>query len=230
MSSSPAPASIDDVPAIGALVRRAEAHDRVPRVLADEELADDLSASYIDLDLDTRVAERDGEVVGWAQVWHPEAPERLDRADLFGEVAPDHRGRDRPRPPRLERRPGEGAAGGHDPRAPPLHPARRPRLARGPPPPLPAVRLRGRAAGTRCCCARLIDLPRGPDAGGVRLEPWPETDEETLVVRNTTFGDHWGSTRCPPEVWDEVVRGHGGRPELSFVAVDESTGGSSPSA
>src|SRR4051812_4162965 len=80
-----------DVPAIGDLVRRAEAHDGVPRVLTDEELADDLSASYVDLALDTRVAVRDGEVMGWAQVWHPGSADRLDRADLFGEVAPEHR-------------------------------------------------------------------------------------------------------------------------------------------
>ena len=36
------PATLDDVPTIAALVRRAQAHDRVPQVLSDEELADDL--------------------------------------------------------------------------------------------------------------------------------------------------------------------------------------------
>ena len=28
----------------------------------------------------------------------------------------------------------------------------------------------------------------------------------------------------PAEVWDEVVRGHGGRPDVSFVAADATTG------
>jgi mycothiol synthase len=58
----------------------------------------------------------------------------------------------------------------------------------------------------------------------VRIDPWPDTDEETLAVRNATFADHRGSMAVSADVWDEVVHGHGGRPDVSFVAVDEASG------
>ena len=218
------PATLDDVPTIAALVRHAQAHDRVPQVLTDEELADDLSASYVDLELDTRVAERCGEVIGWAQVWHPEARERLDRAQLFGEVAAEHRGTGVGRAllgwslGRAQERLGATTHG-------------LPRFIR-----VDAFdwltdrhhlyqRFGFAAARWNEMLLRpLVDLPETTTPDGVRIEPWPETDEQTLEVRNTTFADHWGTTAIPAEVWDEVVHGHGGRPDLSFVAVDEATG------
>ncbi|MEP6661289.1 MAG: hypothetical protein ABJD24_15355 [Acidimicrobiales bacterium] len=64
------PAVIGDIAAIGALVRRAEAHDGVPRFLLDEELAHDLGAPHLELDADTRVAVRKGELVGFSYVWN----------------------------------------------------------------------------------------------------------------------------------------------------------------
>jgi mycothiol synthase len=218
------PATTEDIPAIGDLIRTAEAHDGVPRVLADDELADDLAASYVDLELDTRVAVRDGEIVGWSQVWHPEAAERLDRADLIGEVAPAHRGQGIGRTLfgwSVDRARERMAATTHG----------LPRFLR-----VDAVdwledrhRLYRRfgfeaVRWNQMLVRPLDDLPAPVVPEGIRIEPWPETDEETLAVRNATFADHWGSTVIPAEVWDEVVRGHGGRPETSFVAVDDATG------
>ena len=213
-----------DLAVIGDLVRHAEAYDGVPRVLVDDELAVDLAASFVDLDLDTRLAVRGGVVVGWAQVWHPETVEHLDRAHLFGEVAPEHRGTgvgrallgwsvDRARE-RLE------ATSRRLPRYLRVEALDwledRHRLYR---------RLGFEAVRWNEMLLRpLDDLPSVPVPVGVRIEPWPDDDAETLAVRNATFADHWGSTTVPAEVWDEVVRGHGGRPDVSFVAADATTG------
>jgi ribosomal protein S18 acetylase RimI-like enzyme len=217
------PATLDDIPEIGTLVRRAEAHDRVPRVFADDELEDDFSASYVDLDLDTRVAVRDEAIVGWANVWHPEPAERLDRSRAFGEVAPEHRGQGVGRAllgwsvDRGRERLDETTHG-------------RPRYIRVDAPDWLEDRHRlYRRFGfeavrwNEMLLRDLDDLPAPPTPEGIRIEPWPETDEEALEVRNITFGDHWGTSVISAEVWREVVRGHGGRPDLSFVAIDEAT-------
>ncbi len=59
----------------------------------------------------------------------------------------------------------------------------------------------------------------------VTLLPWPDDrDEELRAVRNAAFGDHWGSTVVEPDAWRDFVRGHGSRPDLSVVAVDDATG------
>ncbi len=86
------PVSAAEIGAVATLVRQAEAHDAVPRTLADEELAQELGAPHVDLAADTRVAIRHGVLVGWAYVWNPPAQHRLERAELYGEVAPAHRG------------------------------------------------------------------------------------------------------------------------------------------
>jgi mycothiol synthase len=210
---------------VAELIRRAEAHDRVPRVLAEEELAQDLGAPHLEFDADTRVAVRRGEVVGWAYVWNPPARHRLDRAELFGEVAPDHR------------RSGVGRAllGWSVLRA-------RDRLA-GHAHDLPRfIRVNAydwlddrhrlyRRLGFDAVrwhdelLRPLRDLPPVEVPAGVMLLPWPGgRDEELRRVRNAAFADHWGSTVIEPEQWQEFIRGHGARPDLSAVAVDEATG------
>jgi ribosomal protein S18 acetylase RimI-like enzyme len=68
----------------------------------------------------------------------------------------------------------------------------------------------------------LTDLPEVRVPAGVVVVPWPDDrDEEVRLVKNTTFADHWGSTPMAPDRWHQLVRGFGGRPDLSFVALDE---------
>lgn len=217
------PATPADVPVIAALIRRGEAHDGVPRVLSDEELAADLAAPYVDLTADTRVAVVDGDVVGWAHAWHQPAGERLERADLVGEVDPAHRGRGLGRRLlawTLDRATLQLRAHDHD---------------------LPR-HIRGHAYDWQEDRARLFarfgltparwsdelllpldgDLPAAADPAGIRLVPWTEDrDADALVLRNAAFADHWGSTVVHTDLWAEVVRGPCSRPDLSFLAVDE---------
>jgi mycothiol synthase len=218
------PARIDELPAIGELVRRCEAHDRVPRVLDDDELAQDLAASHIDLTLDTRVAVRDGELVGWSFLWHPPVSARLDRADLFGMVAPEHRGTGIGRAllawgvDRAADRFGERD---HDlPCYTRVHAYDWQEEAA-------ALYRRSGLEAVRWSdelVRSLADLPTVPTPAGIRLVPWPDDrDDEARHVRNEAFADHWGSTPLDEETWHDYVRGHGARADVSVIAVDEAT-------
>jgi mycothiol synthase len=219
------PMAAGEVDAVADLVRRAEAHDRVPRAVAADELAQDLAAPYVDPEADTRVAVRDGELVGWAFVWNPPARQRLERAELFGEVAPEHRGTGVGRALlgwSVDRARERLAAREHDlPRYVRVNAydwlADRDRLYR---------RLGFEAVRWHDELLRpLVDLPEVPVPAGVRLVPWPgDRDEELRAARNAAFADHWGSTVVEPDVWQDFVYGHGSRPDLSVVAVDDASG------
>jgi mycothiol synthase len=217
------PARPDDLPAIGDLVRRTEAFDGVPRVLSDEELHDDCHASFFDLGADARVAVVDGAIVGWSNVWHPPVEAVLDRLDLDGIVDPSHRGQGIGRALfgwSLERAKERAASVTHG---------------------LPTyIRVGGdveddarRRLFARFCfeAARYSDellqpldgeLPAIEPPEGITLLPWDDArDEELRALRNETFRDHWGSTSVDAELWRDIVHGHGHRPDLSVIAVDQ---------
>ncbi|MDQ3931425.1 MAG: GNAT family N-acetyltransferase [Actinomycetota bacterium] len=219
------PAGAGEIAAVAALVRQAEAHDGVPRVLADDELAQELGAPHVELEADTRVAVRDGTLVGWAYVWNPPVQQRLNLAVVYGDVAPEHRGTSV----------GRALLGWSVTRA--------------------RERLTGRALGLprfvrvsaytwlddrhrlyrrlgfdavrwyHALLRPLQDLPPVSAPGGVTLLRWPDDrDDEIRVVRNAAFADHWGSPVLESELWHDFVRGYGARPDLSVVAVDDGTG------
>jgi mycothiol synthase len=213
--------TVADIPAIGALVRASEAHDRIPRVFPDDELEQDFASP----DNEMRVAVRADNIVGWASIWHPPAPERLDRAQLFGEVAPEHRGTGIGRAlmewsvTRAQQR---FAARDHDL---PCYMRinvydwldDRQRLYRrfG----FEAVRWNDELIRP------LHDIPPIPTVEGVTLRPWPDDrDEELRAVRNAAFADHWGSIVLAPDVWHDHAYGYGARPDLSVIAIDDATG------
>jgi mycothiol synthase len=215
----------DDIEEICALVNRAEQHDGVERVLSIEELREDLGHPAFDLAEDARVAIRDGELVGWTWVWNLPSQSRLERAFVLGVVAPEHR----------------GAGVGRALLAWGVERARQ-RL-RGRTHELPRyirVNAYDWLDGNHRLFARMgftpvrwfeelmrplgelvaVDVPEG-----VMLQPWPDgRDDEIRAVRNATFADHWGSSVVEPDQWSSLVHGHGGRPDLSVIACDATTG------
>ncbi len=219
------PARPEEVPVIGALVRRADVFDRFPRVLSDEELESDLASPHHALQDDTRVAVRDGEIIGWANLWNPPAHERLDRSQVGGVVAPEHRGQGIGR--RLlgwsiDRSTERQRSRDHDlPRFIRVNAydwlADRDHLYR---------RLGFEAVRWNDELLRpLVGLPPVDLPVGVVLVPWPDDrDEEIRTVRNAAFADHWGSILLDAETWQEYAWGHGSRPDLSVIAVDERSG------
>jgi len=71
----------------------------------------------------------------------------------------------------------------------------------------------------------LTELPPRAHVDGIDIVAWPDDrDDECLQVKDTAFADHWGSTPTPPAKWHLMVRGHGARPDLSFVAIERATG------
>ena len=71
----------------------------------------------------------------------------------------------------------------------------------------------------------LDELPVRGELSGVTIAPWPDDrDDEILMVNDSAFADHWGSTPTASDRWHQEVRGFGSRPDLSFVAVDDASG------
>jgi len=212
----------DDLPAVHALVTRAEAHDGVPRVLELEELADELAD--LSWDDDVRVAEVDGEVVGYAYTVLLPSETGWERAYVQGEVDPGHRGTGIGRALLawgVERGSDQLRGTGHDV----------PKYLR--------VDAYDYVESAHHLYARmgftpvrwfeellrpLTELPDLREVRGVSIVPWPEgRAEEARRVRNESFADHWGSTPTSEESWEKQVRGFGSRPDLSLVAVEDAT-------
>ncbi len=221
----------DDLAAVTAVQNAANLAEGTPRATTTEEWADELVAPYVDPASDTRLALLDGAVAGFAYTYVVPATVRLLRCYLFGAVAPDRR----------ERGVGRALMSWSIERA-------RERL-RDAPAGLPTC-IRAEAAETATATQRLFercgmapvrwfeellrpldDLPDLVAPDGVAVVPWPAadadgplTDAALLEVRNASFEDHWGSTPTPPEGWHQQVRGFGGRPDLSRVAVELASG------
>lgn len=220
------PARPDDLEAVCALLNRAEQHDGLPRVMLIDEFRENLDQPYIDLSADARVALRGDTMAGFQYVWNPLVESGDDRAYLFGEVDPDHRGYGVGR---------ELLTWGIERATERLrsHQHGLPRFIR-----VDAFewidanhRLYERLGFERVrwfdeLVRPLTDLPVVPAIAEVELLPWPDNrDEEIRQVRNAAFADHWGTSPMPASSWHAAVRGHGARPDLSVVAVDRASGG-----
>ena len=86
------PVTRDQAEEICALINRCEQFDGIPRVLSVEELREDFDSPLVDVAADTRAAYLDGKLAGWAWIWNPPSEVAQERAYLFGEVDPAHRG------------------------------------------------------------------------------------------------------------------------------------------
>jgi mycothiol synthase len=220
------PIGTADLAEVWRLHVRSEAHDGIPRVFVLEELEEELDDDEVVLATDTRLAIVDGRPVGYAYTrWFP-SPVRLERAYVFGQVDPDARGQGVGR---------ELLAWGI---------ARAEEQLRSSGSDLPKVvrvdaydyiesahRLYARLGFSPVrwfeeLLRPLDDLPARTPLNGIRIEPWDAArDEEIRFVKNESFADHWGSTPISVESWESLVHGFGGRPDLSFVAVDDAAGG-----
>jgi mycothiol synthase len=213
----------DELAEICALTNRAHVHDSLPQVLDETELAQDVDA--LDLAADTRVAEVDGTVGGYAYVWYKPSGARLERAHIFGTVDPSARGRGVGRT--LMRwgidRASESlrSAGNELPKYVRVEAYEQVDDAQ---------RLFQRLGFTAArwfeeLLRPLHDVPPTSVAEGYEVVPWPhDRAEELLAVRNEAFADHWGSTSWTREIFDEITEGYGSRLDLSVAAIHQASG------
>jgi ribosomal protein S18 acetylase RimI-like enzyme len=216
----------EDFEVLCALHNRTEAHDGVRRVLALDEMREELDDVRIVLATDVRIAMCDGEMAGYSYTYYLPSTERLERCHVVGHVGPDHRGIGVGRALLgwgIERATVQLRSSGN---------------------PLPkyirvnrfdfvesAHRLYRRMGFTPVryfdeLLRPLDDLPVPEKVAGASIAPWPDDrDDEIRAVNNSAFADHWGSTPISADRWHDEVRGFGARPDLSFVAVDDASGG-----
>jgi mycothiol synthase len=219
-------ATVDDLEALCALQNRAQTFDGVPQVLELDEMREDLDDERVVLATDVRIALCDGEMAGYTYTYYFPSAERLERCHVVGAVDPDHRGAGVGRALLgwgIERAKEQLRNSGNG---------------------LPkyirvnsfdyiesAHRLFRRIGFTPVryfdeLLRTLDDLPAPGKVAGVSIAPWPDDrDDEILAVHNSAFADHWGSVPLDANRWHNVVRGYGARPDLSFVAVDDASGG-----
>ena len=217
------PLTTDDLPLVLELQQRSQREDGVPQVLQLEELEEELDDEHVVLRTDTRAAFIDGHLAGYAYTYHLPSELREERCFVFGAVDPAHRrrgvgtglmrwglergaeqlrssGRDLPRYLRTNHK--DSVVGAHALYA---HVGMRP------------VRYNDELLRP------LTDLPAIPRLHDVRIVPWPEgRDEEVRAAKNLAFADHWGSTPTSAHHWHQMLHGYGSRPDLSFIAVDDS--------
>jgi mycothiol synthase len=215
-----------DAPELCELIARSEQFDGVPRVLELDELVEEMSSSATDLPGRSLVAtdSATGAILGftWVQFRHADAVEQ--RCHIDGVVDPQHRDQGIGRALvqfAVERSRAVLEAIDDD---------------------LPkyirlatydyiesAQRLAARMGFTLVryfeeLLRPLTDLPGRERIDGLRLSPWlVDREDDALITKNTAFLDHWGSVPSSSDAWREQLHGYAGRPDLSFVAIDEAT-------
>ena len=219
------PGRLDEVDLLAALVTRSWNDAGLPQVFTADELAEEWDGVATDPATDARVAVVGGEPVGVTWVHHRPSGQRLERAEIFGEVEPASRGlgvgsalvewaigrataRLRERDETLPRTVFLGALDTRtDVRALAEANAMTPRrwfedLIR---PLEPALRV--------------------PATDGVVIADWdPSRMDEVRIVRNGAFADHWGATENSPEAWAAYVGSTTTRTDLGALALDRTTG------
>lgn len=215
------PLRADQLEEICALTNAAYRHDGSPLVATLAEFVEELDDDHVVFATDTRVATVDDMAVGYVYTYHLPSEVKEERCYVFGRVHPGYRrqglgtalvrwgieraaeqlrssGSDLPAYVRTSVQDGIGDA------ATVFH-----RLGMAP------VRYSDELLRP------LTDLPAPPTVDGVRIVAWPDDrDEEIRVEKNIAFEHHWGSTPTSPHHWNQMVRGYGARPDLSFVALD----------
>jgi ribosomal protein S18 acetylase RimI-like enzyme len=213
------PLTLEDAPAVAALVNRHERFWGLPALTPASEIEDDFNEPFVDLALDTRGYFLDGSLVGYGLVWHRPSGAGEERAILVGAVEPDYRGQGI----------GRHLLGWQIERSRELLSSMDPAL--------PwyirtwnfdwvddSFRLYRRFGlePVRFMKEMLRPLttpvaPRTPE--GVEILPWDRSrDEGTRDALNEAFGDHWGSTSMNEEAFRHLIERRAIRLDLSFQA------------
>ena len=225
--------SVEDVPALTALLNRIDAHEALGEPAEEPSIREWLQLPRLTLATDT-VAVREGdELVGFGMVTVSAQPDRDGRArvQLSGGVHPDHRRRglgtailtrleSRGAELAAERHPGLPAVlrtgGGRDPEADAAGPGGadvRPVLeARG------YRRVRSWLEMERDLTGDPIEVPAVD--GAELVTPQPAQSEAVRLAHVAAFADHWGSAPIDAETWQLWTTSHTSRPQHITLAVD----------
>jgi ribosomal protein S18 acetylase RimI-like enzyme len=216
------PAVLGDLDAITALAAAMATVDHPAWSESREEIEDDLTLSFVDIERDTLAAEVDGQLIAFGHALAPADPETFVRAVLLGGVHPQFRGRGIGRSllAWLEGRARQQlAASGSD---------------------LPGWVLaysqdRNPGAGRLFERAGFVTERYFAQLERALDEPVPvlglpsplrlvnaslEVSAATREAKNSAFRDHWGSQPTPLEAWDNFMTAFTRRLDLSFLALD----------
>jgi len=216
------PASPEDIPAIFALSRRIEIDDNIPLVTPIEEIEEWADDPHFSFPEDSRLALSEGELVGFARLWHRPSDQIQSRVFMVGGVDSSHR------------RQGIGSS------LIAWQMKRGREILAAAPPELPRF-LRTVAYDFEKEAIALYEkhglvpvrysyelirplaaAPPVPATPGVDIVAWdPRRDEELRQVTNAAFADHWGSTPVDRDAWKHRIESFGVRLDLSFMALDD---------
>ena len=215
------PTSPNDIASLHALNRLIETGDQIPIVTPIEEFEDWVDDPHFSFENDSRVAIGNGELVGFARLWHRPSTEIQARVYMIGGVDP------------LHRRQGIGSKllewqmnRGREILA--EAPAGLPRYLR-----TVAYVFEKEAIAlyekhglapirySYELIRPVSEVEAVPETPGIDIVAWdPERDEELRQVTNASFADHWGSTPLDPEAWKHRLESFGVRLDLSYMALD----------
>ena len=215
-------ATLADVDAIVELCAAVAAADHPEWSETRDEVEDEMTLSWVDLDKDSVIAEADGQVVAHGLQIAPPDPETIVRSYALGGVRPSHRGRGIGRAlldwHRIRARQHLAASDLELPGWSMLYVEEKNdsgmRLAHRAG--LPLVRY-----FTKMERDLADDIPDLALPEGLTLAiPTPADSARIMTAKNDSFRDHWGSQPSVAEAWDSMMGQPTMRWELSVIALD----------
>jgi len=220
------PLTLDDAPALTALLAAAELVDHTGENYSEADIADELADETLDLPRDTLAAVApDGSFAGYIAVRSAANVRDVDRVFVDGGVRPARRGEGIGR--RLLEWAEQRGAALHQER----HPSTAGELDVGVGAGIPSLQRLVRARGFQPVrwwygMKRSLDVqpPVPAVPPGLRLVPYDAAYDETLrIVHGEAFAHHWGSVPPDPQRWAHWFTGsHAFRPGISWMVLDDS--------
>ncbi|ATG55581.1 GNAT family N-acetyltransferase [Brachybacterium ginsengisoli] len=238
MATTRSPLTLDDVPALTALLNRIDSADQLGDPVEEPSTRERLTMPGLDLALDSLAVRRGEDLIGAVVVDVHDSVDRDGRVrcQLMGGVDPDHRrqglgaellawSEERAAELAAQRHPERGEAvfrisGGRDPE--PGAAADAPLTGGADVRPLLDARGYRRVRSWLIMVRELPGAPIDvPAPGGVRIiAPSDDLREPTREAHLAAFADHWGSAPIPEDRWSTFWFLHTARRELSTVALD----------